>query len=800
MIARAIKTLLRQPAAPVVATLTLALGLAISISLFTVARDVVLRPFPFRDQERLVAVWSSIPERSIPHLELTVAEYELIRAEAKTLEDMAVQSAANFNSVINIPEPVQVRSNFVTRSFYGLLGARPLHGRLFVAGDHVANAPTVIVISHRLWTQSFGANPKLIGSAVDVEGQKFTVVGILPPELNVPAGADLIFPMEPFFGSGPNDKHNSVLEGIARLKPGVPLATAESEINAISARLESVDRDAYRGVRKHLVPLITEILGTTRPAMITLFVMSLLVLAIATFNAASIFVARAVTRQRDLAIRSALGATCGALLRETLAETLVVAVAAAVIGFVLAQSAVFLLKQIAPDTIPRIDLVKIDATTYAFAAAASLVVALICAAVASLRRGGWTSLREGIDRAHAAQRSRRLLLLLAGVQLTVALVLLAAAALMIRSFASIARIDAGFSRERVLTAQLPIPGGAFKDAAEQKRFFATVVERLRTSPGVTAAGATLIRPLELEVGWDWAHTAEGQTADAQAKNPLANLVSITPGYLEAMGMPLLRGRAFSEHDDEKAPMAMIVGRSFAMRHWGTIDVVGKRVKAGKVDSDKPWRTIVGVAGDVRYRGLMTEKLDVYHPYRQSPWVPQYVAIRTSGSPHAAEATLRSVVKSVDARIPVAEVRTTEELVDAKVAQPRLNAWILATFAAVSLLLSIIGVYAVLNYAVRNRVSELGVRLALGARGGDLLRLVVREAFIVAVVAALAGCAAALFLTRVLAGFLYGVSRTEPLTLAFVAAVVVLAAVAGSVVPAIRASRIDPVVALRDGTL
>jgi predicted permease len=390
-----------------------------------------------------------------------------------------------------------------------------------------------------------------------------------------------------------------------------------------------------------------------------------------------------------------------------------------------------------------------------------------------------------------------LLLVLAGVQLTVALVLLAAAALMIRSFASIARIDAGFSRENVVTAQLPLPSTTYADAAKQKRFFTDLVERLGKAPGIEKAGAVLMRPLEIELGWDWAHTVEGQGAAEQINNPLANLISVTPGYLEAMGIPLIRGRYIDERDGEKAEKVMIVGRSFAMRHWGTDAVIGKRVKAGKIDSKNPWIRIVGVVGDVRYRGLTTEKLDVYHPYLQSNWTPQYIALRTELAPAAAEGTLRSIVRSIDPTVPVAAVRTTSQLVDAKLAQPRLNAWILATFAAVALLLSIIGVYAVLSYAVRNRTSEMGVRLALGAKAMDLLRLVICHAVIVSAIAAAIGCLAAIFLTRFLGSFLYGVARAEPMTLFLAALLVILAAVIGSVVPALRAARTDPMVALRD---
>ncbi len=790
-----IRNLARRPAAPAIAALTLALGLATSTTLFTIVRDVVLRPFPMRDQERLVTVWSHVPERSIPHLEITVAEHEILRTQSKSIEDMGVISAANFNTILNIPEPVQVRANFVSRTLYPLLGARALHGRLFTGSEHGRKDEHVILLSHRAWMALFGGDAKVINRPIDVEGEKYTVVGVLPAELNIPAGAEVIFPMEPLFGGSPSHQHNSVLEGIARLKPGVTLAAAESEMSAIASRLTSVDREAYQGVRKRVTSLTDEILGGARPAMITLLLMSLLVLAISTFNAAGIFVARAVSRQRDLAIRSVLGASRRRLLMEAFRETAVVSAVACILGLAFSIGAIALLRRVGADVIPRIEQVRVDLLTYFFAAAASLGVAAICAVAASLR-SHTQSLRDAIERSYAARRSARTLAIITAVQLTVVFILLGGAALMMRSFAALANINPGFRRDHVLTAQLPLPGAAYGQPGSQQRFFTEVVERLRRSPGITQAGAMLIRPLELEVGWDWTHTVEGQTPESQAKNPMANLVSATPGYFEAMGIPVLRGRAFEEHDDANAAKVMVVGRSFALRHWGTLDVIGKRVKAGKVDSDKPWRTIAGVVEDVRYRGLTVEKLDVYHPYLQSPWAPQYVAVRTSKSPAAAAATLRSVVRSIDPRVPVAALKTSDELVETKLMQSRFNVWIVTVFASVSLLLAIAGVYGVRSYAMSSRGGEMGVRMAIGASGRDLLRLMFRETFLMAVFALVAGSVGVLMLTRVVARFLYGVTPLEPLALVVAAIAVVLSAMAGGIVPAMRAASTDPVAALR----
>lgn len=788
----ALRRLLHRPAAPAMAMLTLALGLAISTALFTVTRDVVLKPFPFREQDRLVAIWSHIPEQSVPHLELTLAEAEQIKARTKTLEDVASFSGANFNVVVNTPDPVQVKANFVSKTFYRLLGARTERGRLFVEAEHKAGGPLAVVISHRLWTSLFGSRASLVGSMINIEGDKYTVAGVLPPELDLPAGADVIFPMEPFMASE-DARHNSVLEGIGRMRPGVTREAVDAELNAIGAAIAKAYPKKYDGVRKYTLPMVEEILGTTRPAMKTLFVMALLVLAIATFNAASLFVARAVARHRDTAIRVALGASRFGLLKEMLAETLIVSTAAAALGFLIAKVAVAALVAAGPDTVPRLQQTGVSGTTYLFAAAAAILIAVICALVATQ----FTPRPRDLMTPAPTSHSRRMLTILAGTQLAVAVVLLVGAALMIRSFLAVASIDAGFTRDRVVTAQLPLPGAKYAEAPARKKFFADVVERLRSAPGVEAAGAVLIRPLELELGWDWTHTAEGQSAAEQEKNPLGNLISVTPGYLETMRTPLLRGRLIDEHDTDKAQLVIVVGRAFAMRHWGTVDVLGKRVKAGKVDSDKPWRTIVGVVGDVRYRGLTTEKLDVYFPYLQSPWTPQYVAVRTKQSAASAEATLRAIVREIDRGVPVASVRTTAQLIDAKLAAPRMNASILGTFAGVALLLSMIGVYAVLSYAVRNRTTEMGVRLALGARSRDLLRLVVRDAVVVSAIAAVCGCAAAILLTRFLGSFLHGVSRAEPATLAAACGIVVAAAVAGSLLPALRAARTEPMIALRD---
>jgi putative ABC transport system permease protein len=792
-IRHAFRRIAQYPAHSAVAILTLTAGLGVSAALFTVTRDVVFKPFPFRDQDKLVAVWANDAKHGVPHLELTYYQFEQVAARAKTMEQTALISAANFNVIANTPEPHQLAANVVSQSFFPLLGVTVAQGRTFAAADFKPNAPGAVIISDRLYRNLFGASPAALGRRVDVEGTSFTLAGVLPASVDYPRGADILFPLTP-----PTDAdgvHNSVYMGIGRLRAGATLAGLGAELRTIATALQPADKQ-YEGVTMTAAPLVHDILGVTRPAMSILFAMALLVLAIATLNVSSLFVAQVVARQREMAIRTALGARRSQLVAGLLAEALAVALVASAAGYVLARLLLKAFLAAAPESIPRVADVAIRPATYAFLAVAAIVVSIVCALVASLRIGSSRTIREGIDRIGAAVASRRLLATLAAVEIGVAVTLLAGAALMIRSFSRVSAIDPGFRREHILTAQLPLPSSTYAEHAKQVRFFRELLTRLRATPGVERAGIVLVRPLELELGWDHVFTLDGQSVADAERNPLANLLAISPGYLETMGTPLLRGRAFTDDDREQSAPVILVSRSFARHCWRTDDVVGKRVKAGRPSGKGKWRTIVGVVGDVRFRGLTTEKLDVYEPYTQSRWTPQYVAVRTTGPPRSAETTLRSIVSSIDRSVPVAAVRTTDELIDAKLAQPRVNAWVVGAFALVALFLSVVGVYAVLSYVVRSRTREMGVRMALGARGRSLLALVVREAARLALIGSAGGVAGALVVAHFLGDFLYGVEGAALPLAALATFTLVAAAIAGALVPGWRAARVDPSTALR----
>jgi putative ABC transport system permease protein len=783
----------RRPAQAIVSVVTLAIGLAVSATLFTVTRDVVFHPFPFRDPGRLTAIWSSDVPRGIPRLELTYFQFDQLRKRAKSFDGVALMSAANFNVIVNTPEPHQVIANFATESFPRVTGMTAALGRTFSSGDFRPNAPGAILISDRLWRSLFGARRDAVGRVVNVEGQPTTIAGVLPANFNLPQDADLIYPSGP--PTSDDQLHNFVCEGIGHLRPGVSLETANAELRTIAASLHSANK-GYETVSIYALPLTDEILGATRPAVTVLFAMSLLVLAIATLNVSSIFVANVVARQRELAIRSALGAGRHRLVRALLVESFVIASIAAAGGYLLARLALAVFLRMAPETMPRIGDVAIRTGTYGFLAAAAIVVSVVSAFVASLRIGQTRSVREAVAKTGSAAASRRLLSALTAIEIAVALTLLAGGALMIRSFLSIAAIDPGFRAANVLTAQVPLPSSIYDKPEKGIAFFRQLLPRLRSAPGVVEAGAILVRPLELELGWDYNYTLVGQGPAEQDRNPLANLLSCSPGYFEAIGTPLLRGRTFTDRDDANAPPVIVVSRSFARRFWNTDDVIGKTVKAGRPNGKGKWRTIVGVVSDVRFRGLTTEKLDIYEPHTQSSWTPQYVVIRTTGPPRTVESTLCGIVASIDRGVPVASVRTTTELIDAKLAQPRVNAWVVGTFAAVALLLSLIGVYAVLSYVVRSRTQEVGVRMALGAQPLAVLRMILREAASLAIIGAVAGAFGAVAVSRALGRFLYGIEGATLPIVAGCAAFLIVSSIVAALIPGWRASRVDPSISLR----
>ena len=795
----------RELAPRVFAGLILAAGMGVGGALFTLYRDVLGRPLPYADQKTLVTFWASDPERGVPRLEISYADLEEVRRHAPSLAAAEACSAANFGVVVKAPgaPAVQLQGNIVSSGFLRLLGLRPAVGRSFTAADHRAGAPGVAMLGYATWQRLFGGDRGVVGKRLDVDGTPAEVVGVLPPHVDLPVGAEVIFPLEPLQGSDPANLTQRVLMGLARLRPGVTPEAAAKEIGARIQLLEAARPNGLRQLRAAAFPLEGELLGRNRAAIPALLVMSLLVFATAVANACGVLLHRGLARRQEVAMRRALGARGVDLLRLFAGEALSIGLGAAAAASVLAAALLAAFLRLAPAGFPRLSEVGFGAETLLFVGAAAAVAGMVLTWLPFLAQGRQRStaelLRAGAQQASLDRPTVRGLDALVVAQVAMALTLVVAAALAAGYYRSLRAIEPGFARAGVLTAHLPLPYTFGDDAETRRAELLDLLAEVEALPGVEAAGAVLMRPLEMEQGWDFTFTAEAQSVAAQERNPLGNLLSTTPDYFRAMGIALRGGRAFEAGDRTEDGKVAVVGESFARQVWGSPEAaLGKRLKSGKVDSDRPWVTVVGVVADVRYRALTTAKPDIYVPFTQSIWRPNYLAIRATSEP-AAAALVPEVRRLAAARFPDAPLsrpRTTGELIDAKLAQPRLDAWVLAVFSATALLLAGLGVYAVLAYLVRARRRELGIRLALGAQPRALLADVLRRSAGLVMAGALGGVALSIAAARLAAVWLPGSGGVPALEIAVACAVIALSAMTVAALPARRAAAVDPGASLR----
>ena len=793
------RRLLRQPGLAFVTFLTLTIGIAVSATIFTVTWNILMRPFVFANQEGLVALWANDPVGTIERFELSYEEVQALRKESQTLEDIAAHCAANFPLVARRGkgDPMHLQGCSVGEPFFRTLGIRPLLGRTFSPEEHKAGAEVAVMLSYDAWQNRFGGDAKIVGDTIGSSGVVANVVGILPRHLTLPNGADIIFPLEPGLDQGA-DTANRVLTAVARIRDGRTIDDVNRELAVIVKHVPRTHADEKR-VLLLAHPLVSEILGGTKHALHILLWMGALVLVIAILNIAAISVAQGIGRSDELAIRSSLGATRGRTAMELFFEFALIGGFAAAAACVLTATLITLLIKLAPPSVPRIAEVAFGWQTVAFAAGAVIVAAIVASAMQLLPASDDALLAtvRAASRSATGRTSRRVLEILAACQVAVAVVTVIVAFMLVESFRRFASIDVGFARENVVTFHLPRGYVMAPEPAKHHAFFAATLGRIRSLPGVVAAGSVLMRPLEMEQGWDFAHTIEGQDAAQHAQNPLANFLAATPGYFEAMRMQLLAGRFFTDADRADTQPVAVISESFAKRYWKTpAEAIGKRVKSGPPDSAKPWMTVAGVVRDVRYRALTIEKIDIYAPHLQSRWSPNYFAVRTSGAPEQIVPAIRSIVAELDPDVPVAAVKTTHDLVDAKLAQPRLSAAVVTLFALTAALLALVGLYGVLSYNVRQRSGEIGVRAALGATDRRLAAMIAREALAITLAGTCLGLLLGIASERIWRGFVYGIEGIPPAAMIAVAICAAIAGVIASALPALRAMRTDPVAALR----
>jgi predicted permease len=801
-----VRMLMKKPGFTLIAILTLALGIGANTAIFSIVYAVLLRPLPFPEQERLVVAWKKDMTTNNPFVELAVAEVRDWQAQNQSFSGLALMPTTVYGYGYVLTErgdPVQLESAQVTGRFFSILGARAALGRVFDESDDQTSGAKVVVLSDRLWRERFNAAPDIIGQTVILSQRGFTVIGVMPPTFTFPKGVDLWTPL--LASMNPRaieDRGLTYLQAVGRLKSGFTLEQAEADLNAIIARLaEQYPETQAKGHRVVLTPLADYLFGNAKPALWALFAATGLLLLIAAANIANLLLARATSRRKELAVRAALGAGRGRIVRQLLCESFALAICGGAAGVLLAYWLLHLLVAIAPADVPRLEDARLSSAVLLVSSLCTLVTTVIFGLLPALSASRFNlneTLNEAGARLTGARAGSRLRGALVVGQVALTLVLLVGATLILRSFMNLSRVNLGFDPQNVLTMQLSPKGAKYGSPAARREFYRQLIERLEARPGVEAASAVLIRPLEGPVGWDWPFTLEGQSPAEAEKNIVPNFEAITPHYFRTFRIPIKAGREFTDLDTDQSPPAVIISETMARSLFAPgVDPLGKRIRLGTSSPDGPWLTIVGIAGDVRYRELQDIRFDIYVPLAQ--WPRSFVnhfAVRTATDPMAFLATVRREVAALDSNQAVASVATMEQLVSTNLARPRFNTVLLNWLSGLALLLAGVGIYGVLAYSVAQRSGELGIRIALGAQRGDILKLVIGQGMRLALIGVAIGLTSSFALTRLMKTLLFGMSATDPLTFGMIASLLLVVAFAACFIPARRATKVDPLAALR----
>jgi len=812
-----IRMLVKSPGFTAVAVLTLALGIGANTAIFSVVNAVLLRPLAYKDSPSLVNIWGKFEKQGIPQNWISEPEYwDLLDHNESCSQIAAFALGGSGNLTRADARPVQVSEAACTATLFPLLGIEPALGRGFSAEEDQPGRSHVALLSYALWQSQFGGDANILSRSIRLDGETYAVVGVLAKQFSLAGKRDLWVPLA-LNRAKPQDRGSHYLHVVARLKPGVNFAQASAALTRFAGDLEraypgNYGRGGENDFGMFMVPVKEQLVGKLRPALLVLLGAVAFVLLIACANVANLLLAHASAREKELAIRAALGAGRSRLVRQLLTESLILALAGGLLGLALGYWGVGALRALVPAKTPRMDEVRLDPLVLAFTFGVSLLTGLFFG-LAPAWQIARTDLRETLNEAgrgaSAAVGSRRLRAALVVSELALAVLLLVGAGLLIRSFGALLNVSPGFQTQHLMTMELTLPEKAYPDGAPVANFYRQVLARVQTLPGVQAAGAVSEMPLSDSYSSGSVLFEDTSVPNVPRAPELGNLPfmeidyrSATPGYFQAMQIPLVGGRLLTDGDDASAPLVAVVDTAFAHRFWPTGDAIGKRIATDAIpDSNPPaprWRTIVGVVGHVKHYGLDVEgREQLYFPHAQRGFARDMtLAVRTSLEPASITNAVRRQVLAIDKDMPIYNIATMEERVSTSVAQPRLNLSLLAVFAALALVLAAVGVYGVMAYAVTQRTHEIGVRMALGAMPADVLKQVLAEGGRMALAGTALGLAAALALTRFISSMLFGVRPHDPLTFAVVAAVLVLVALAACVVPALRATRVDPLVALR----
>ncbi|MGD8276508.1 MAG: ABC transporter permease [Gemmatimonadota bacterium] len=784
----AARALVRNPGITIVAILTLALGIGANTSIFSVVNAVLLRPLPYPDADRLVQVWET-DRVDGGSSTISPANYLDLRADNRTLDAIAVYGYESF-IVVGDGDPQRVVGAEVTPAFFDVLGTDAAIGRHFGSDDD--RGPASVVLSDAFWHSRFAADPGVVGRTLVLSGRTYTVTGVMPPGFAFPR-VNVWATMQDDLTTVHRGRH--FLYGIARLADGATLAQASADIDAIAERLETDYPDTNRDVRVKLVPLRDEVTGDARTPLIALLVAVGFVLLIACVNVVNLLLTRASGRKREVAVRRALGANTGRLARQFLTEGLLLAACGGAAGLLLGVWGIDLLMLVTGSRLPRASEIRMDGAVFLFAFVILTVVALgigAAQALALARSGEAGELRDRGTTGTA--RRARVRAGLAITQLALALPLLAGVALLLQTLVALERVPTGFTPDDVLTMNVSLPASKYPDAERQRLFVARATEGVSAVPGVVAAGMTSDLPFAGSRSTS-TFSIVGRP-DPDGPGPSADSRQVSPGYFEAMGLPVIRGRGIEARDDERGGRVVVVNRTLADRWFAGEEAIGQRLRIGGPEGTAE-HEIVGIVADVRHDDLRaTPEPEFYTSILQHPLTRLFLAVRARADAPALADAVRAAIRTVDPDQPAWSILTMRNRLEAAVAPERSTLLLLAIFAAVAFTLAIVGLYGVIAYGVAQRVREMGIRMALGAVTGDIARLVLRQAASIVGIGVVTGLAATLALGQLMRSMLFGIAPTDPATLAAVTGVIAIVAVAACLRPAWRATRVDPAGTMR----
>ena len=802
------RMLLKNPGFTLIAVITLALGIGANTAIFSIVNGLLLNPLPYRNADRLAIIWTHSPGANVAQDWPSPGQFSALKSENSVFEQLALAQGSNVILSGNA-EPERLGAVRASSAVFSLLGAQAMLGRVFLPEEDTPDKTLTVILSHGLWRRRFGGDPKVLGQTLTINGRGYTVVGVMPPDfvlghevmptVGSVAQAELLLPL-PLSVERMNNHGDENYNVLARLKPGATIAQAQAELNLAVRRMEQQFPGNYPASRRFsfsIRPLLEQAVGDVRLALYVLLGAVGCVLLIACANVANLLLARAATREREMAVRAAIGAGRWRVVRQLLTESVLLSVVGGALGLLLAVWGLALLRWLNPGDIPRLAAIRIDNRVLAFTTAVAALTGILFGLAPALRSSRVNlseTLKEGGRSLVGGHHRLRNLLVVTEIALS--LVLLIGAGLLIRSFLHVQQVKPGFAPQNVLSMRMALVGPAYSDEARRVSFYQQLWERIRRLPGVEAAGGVSSLPLTGGIGWG-SVTIEGYNASSGQSMIQADMRSASVGYFETMKVPLMRGRFFADQDTKESQRVVIVDENMANTYWPNADPIGKRLKFGGADSDSPWMTVVGVVANVKHYALDTDsRVALYTPHLQNGAGSLSIAARTTGDPLGMAAAVTREARALDPNLPLYDVKTMEQWLSESLARRRFAMLMLGLFAVVAMLLAGVGIYGVMSYTVEQRIREIGIRVALGAQTRDVLRLVVRQGMSLTGIGVALGLTAAIAATRVMASLLFGVRATDPLTFVLIPLLLAIVALAACWIPAWRATKVDPMVALR----